>query len=589
MSTSPFWQERGEPWDYDPGPPANRSWSRLFAETPNYRKIGKAATGSEAFRWHQGPMFYRGRLWDGQVKVLVIGQEGAQDESLAHRSFTGGTGARMQHFLRTLGITRSYLFLNTFVYPIFGQYDAGLSALAQDPGSAIAIHRARILDYVLERQDLHLVVAVGRAAKESVVSWVTRHGSSCPDGATDVSSCGGAALGPHTRLVGVVHPGSAASGSTAPIKADFQRAIDQIKLWTQQDPSWLPPDPDGQRDLDLPYVYGSAPIPFRDFPIGSCWRLGRGGTSSNRRDGQRCIQLFSEGGHYNNQGDHPSYPDLAPGSPEGYAEEPGDLPYEPPKANHKDFDRGPGAAWARLLLGGKPGLAWPDFGALGVTAHPSLGQGPIYRGRPDAASLLVLADPQGHDDLFTGRALCGEAGQRFQAYLEAIGLTRSYLIIRSLPVDVSDLGLAQRLSLVRDASVSALQQAIVDRARARNPGLACLVSLGPLAADLAGRLDLGGLPHLALPGWDAPGAQAAWQAALPAFQGLAYARDVASPSFQWNGARGQIPRQDLPYGSLRWQGSSGDRAQRATDGGQPSPDYYRIAMPDWVFGLPPAP
>jgi uracil-DNA glycosylase len=38
-----------------------------------------------------------GRLDDSQVKVLVVGQEGAQDESLAHRFFVGGTGGRMQY------------------------------------------------------------------------------------------------------------------------------------------------------------------------------------------------------------------------------------------------------------------------------------------------------------------------------------------------------------------------------------------------------------------------------------------------------------------------------------------------------------
>ena len=82
-------------------------------------------------------MFYRGRLTDNTARVLVIGQEGAQDESLGHRSFVGGTGARMQHFLRHIGITQSYLFLNTFVYPIFGQYTGAELALAG------AEHRSR--------------------------------------------------------------------------------------------------------------------------------------------------------------------------------------------------------------------------------------------------------------------------------------------------------------------------------------------------------------------------------------------------------------------------------------------------------------
>ena len=136
-----YWEDRGSPWEYDPGPAKNRSWSRLFAETPNYRGFGIAMSGNEEFRWHFGPMFYRGRLGDQQVKVLIVGQEGAQDESLSHRSFTGGTGGRMQHLLNHLGINRSYLFLNTFVYPIFGQYDGLLPIIAQHPASPIAQHR----------------------------------------------------------------------------------------------------------------------------------------------------------------------------------------------------------------------------------------------------------------------------------------------------------------------------------------------------------------------------------------------------------------------------------------------------------------
>ena len=167
-------------------------WARLFAETPNYRGLGKAVLGREKFRWHFGPMFYRGRLTDGDVRVLVIGQEGAQDESLGHRSFVGGTGARMQHFLHHIGITRSYLFLNTFVYPINGQYDgAKLRWLAQSPDSPIVQHRHAILDHVLARNDLRLVVAVGVAAKETVVTWVKAHGGSARRGAEDVSRCDG--------------------------------------------------------------------------------------------------------------------------------------------------------------------------------------------------------------------------------------------------------------------------------------------------------------------------------------------------------------------------------------------------------------
>ena len=267
-----FMVGRGNPWEHDPGPPSRSDWARLFAETPNCRGLGKAVLGREKFRWHFGPMFYRGRLTDGDVRVLVIGQEGAQDESLGHRSFVGGTGARMQHFLHHIGITGSYLFLNTFVYPINGQYDgATLRWLAQHEDSPIVQHRHAILNHVLARNDLRLVVAVGVAAKETVVTWVAAHGGACPAGAEDVSRSDGTALKPKVRIVGVQHPGGAGKGgSTAAIIADFKKAIMQIEDWAAADASWLPPDPGTQRRPD-----GSATVDFREalfaVPVRRLW------------------------------------------------------------------------------------------------------------------------------------------------------------------------------------------------------------------------------------------------------------------------------------------------------------------------------
>jgi hypothetical protein len=48
----------------------------------------------------------------------------------------------MQHFLRHIGITQSYVFFNTFVYPIFGQYNGvDLLWLAQNSESWAALRR----------------------------------------------------------------------------------------------------------------------------------------------------------------------------------------------------------------------------------------------------------------------------------------------------------------------------------------------------------------------------------------------------------------------------------------------------------------
>lgn len=579
---------RGDAWEHDPGPTAASGWTDLFAATPNYRGLGVAVLGREAFRWHHGPMFFRGRL-DGTAKVLVVGQEGAQDESLSHRSFTGGTGARMQHLLRHLGFDRSYLFLNSFVYPIFGQYTPDLRPLAQDPRSPIVKQRHRILDHAVVDGDVRMVIAVGVAAKESVATWITAHGGTAKSDQLHKATYG--SLPARVRALGVLHPGSAASGSTAAIKADFVRAIGQVATWLAADPAWLPADPGIPRNLAGPYSYGSDAIPYRDFPFGVSPRLGRGGTSSNRSDNQRAIRLFSAAGSYNAAGAHLVDPSTAAGSNVGYADDPGDLPYEPPRAHPERFDPGPPANLARLLLGAEPAFPWPAFGSLGVTAHPSFGVGPIYRGRFGGLSLLVLADQGSDDDTFSARALSGEAGQQLAGFLAAAGLASRYLVLRTLPVDTLDLAPAIRAAIVDDPKVRALQREILARVRTDNPTTAALLAVGPDAQRLAPHVVPAGMTVIPLAAFGQPGWMASWQAALTQLAGVAYQKDLANPTFTVPPARSELPRIDLPYGTPRWVGTSGDRAVRPTDTdlGRPSPDYLKLFLPAWVNALAPAP
>jgi uracil-DNA glycosylase len=533
-------------------------------------------------------MFFRGRL-DGSAKVVVVGQEGAQDESLSHRSFTGGTGARMQHLLRFLGLDRSYLFLNSFVYPIFGQYTPDLRPLAQDPRSPIVKHRNAILDKAIVDGDVRLVIAVGLAAKESIATWIQAHGGTARPDQLHVATLG--SLPNRVRVVGVLHPGSAAGGSTAAIKADFSRAVGHVSDWLSADPTWLPADPGMTRNLSTPFPYASAAIPFRDFPYGVSPRLGRGGTSSNRSDNQRAIRLFSAAGKYNAAGAHLSDPSTAGGSTDGYGDDPGDLPYEPPRAHPLGFDPGPPASLAQLLHGSEPGFDWPVFTALGVTSHPSFGVGPIYRGRFANLSLIVLTDQASDDDTFTGRALSGEAGQRFQGFLQAAGLTERYLILRAVPVDMLDLTASQRLAVVDSPKVQALHRELLARVRAANGGASELLAMGPGARRLAQHVVPAGTAVIELAAAGETGWMASWQAALTNLAGRAYAKDLSNPTFSMPTGRGQLPRIDLPYGTPRWLGTSGDRGVRPTDLdlGRPSPDYLKLFLPSWVANLAPAP
>jgi hypothetical protein len=366
------------------------------------------------------------------------------------------------------------------------------------------------------------------------------------------------------------------------VRASFVHAVSQIGAWVQADPSWLPADPGAARPIVQPYRYADSPIPFADLPFGTNWRLGASGTTSNRRDGQRAIQLFSADGSYNNANETVDYPGSAQGSQEGYQQDPGDLAFEPPKVAYGDFDPGPSPAWASLLMGGEAGLDWPDFSALGLPGHPSFGFGPVLRGRVDGASVVIFADQESHDDLFTGRAMSGDGGQRLQLFLAAAGLKTRYAIFRVLPVD--SLGVPDSVlnAAIQRPEVLKLYGAFLSRITTAK----ALLCFGRFSTALAQALKPAGLKVIESKSVLEPGWQAAWTKALQDLSKVAYDRE-GQASFQYDGGRGQLARLDLAYGTLRWQGSSGSRALQGEEKGAPTPDYFKLVMPAWAAAIKP--
>jgi hypothetical protein len=269
------------------------------------------------------------------------------------------------------------------------------------------------------------------------------------------------------------------------------------------------------------------------------------------------------------------------GSQDGYSDESGDLPYEPPRHSFKDYDPGPPAALAALLQGGDPAFPWPDFTTLGLPGHPSFGFGPIYRGRLTKPSILVLADQASSDDLFTGRALTGDAGQRLQAFLAGAGLTKRYAVVRCLPVDSLAESATTVQTAVDDTKVRALHAEIIRRSQPK-----VILAVGAAATRLVTNVAPAGTPVVTMTAWTASGALADWRRALNDLKALTYTKDKTA-SFAYDGGRVQIPRIDLPYGTLRWQASSGDRVGQATTSSHPSPDYFKISLPAWTFALKP--
>ena len=107
------------------------------------RGVGPGGFPSADFRIEWGSVFHRGRL-DGSARVL-LGQDPAAHEAIARRILVGAAGQRVQAFLAQVGITRSYVMVNAFLYSVYGQ--GGGNRHRGDP--PIVDYRNRWLDALL--------------------------------------------------------------------------------------------------------------------------------------------------------------------------------------------------------------------------------------------------------------------------------------------------------------------------------------------------------------------------------------------------------------------------------------------------------
>jgi hypothetical protein len=117
------------------------------------------------FRIEWGPIFHRGRL-DGSARVLIIGQDPAQHETVVRRILVGEAGRRVQGFLAKLGITRSYVFINAFLYSVYGSVRA---ATRRDP--RLMDYRNAWLGALAANNPLEAALTLGTAAAEAWDMW----------------------------------------------------------------------------------------------------------------------------------------------------------------------------------------------------------------------------------------------------------------------------------------------------------------------------------------------------------------------------------------------------------------------------------
>ncbi len=597
----------GERSDYDPGPAAGNRFAELFAAVPNYRAVAKqkaqewltpdadgktklarvnealVAQGKEPipeytltgekFRYEMGPVLYRGRL-DGTAKVLVVGQDASTDEALVHRAFIGGTGQKVQGFLASIGINRSYLCLNTFIYSIYGQFDPYAEELATS--TAIRAHRSQLFEQAYASGALRLVLSFGNAAHTSVRNWLDDlHGGQLPAGLV---------------WVRMLHPGMAGVGFDPDNPGGNSDALDAViasftsgwwKVWNARraDPSWLSSDPGGRTYQGSKFYYSNADVPFRDLPYGRLPWLGRGGTTSERGTALR-VQLRSPNG-VRYQPPSLAFPFTASKWSSGYspasAEE---LAWEPPKVDAATrHDSGPGAEWAALFA--KTPTQAAVAAEAGVAVANDFDQPVWHRGDLVAPTLLVLAQDTSLDSFVAGRALTGDDGQHLEELLARAG-AKAYALFNVYPYATGGLAAESVAALGRAPSLAAHRQALLAKLLAQGSvkgvltvGEGAREAFGPLAAGFSGTWI-----HVAHP--KDSGAYASFNAALTQLRakqaelGLSGGSSLSFTSSTFANARRQVPRAHLPYGAPLWLGTSGDLTQ------QPSSAWLFWNAPRWL-------
>jgi hypothetical protein len=154
---------------------------------------------------------------DGTARVLIIGQDPATHEAIARRILVGEAGQRAQGLLTRLGIDRSYVFINTFLYSVFGQ--AGGSRHIGD--AAITEYRNRWIDAIVTDQPIEAIITLGQLADTAHRQW-----RATPKGAANTAI--------HAAVLHPTYPESASRSGQITKAAAFAKLCaswnDQLKV-----------------------------------------------------------------------------------------------------------------------------------------------------------------------------------------------------------------------------------------------------------------------------------------------------------------------------------------------------------------------
>jgi hypothetical protein len=234
------------------------------------------------------------------------------------------------------------------------------------------------------------------------------------------------------------------------------------------------------------------------------------------------------------------------------------------------FDRGPSETMARIM---KENLNLKNIKALNaVQTHiDDVGDFGHYRGTFANPKVVILADPDGVDDIVTSRALTGTRGQHLHGLMKHIGVNDQYLVIKTVPFGMDGAVKAQWTALLDETKD---YRANVFKEIMKNGKPALIIADGNFASQEIEKL-AAGVPFVKIN-----------RSGMDNNSGIAeaVAEIAAKSSFKkTSGAlkMANIPRSHLGFFSRVWEGTSGTRvftAISAADKGL----AYAIVVPRWA-------
>lgn len=253
------------------------------------------------------------------------------------------------------------------------------------------------------------------------------------------------------------------------------------------------------------------------------------------------------------------------------------------------FDRGPGPEMARLMKENlnmaeigrpKPGMSPKTSGiaAFNIKTDPrDVGDFGHYRGTFRNPKVIILADPDGVDDILTARALTGTRGQYLQALMNNMRVGDQYLVIKTVPFGMDGATDAEWATVLAQTANYRQQifRALLSQGR---PDV--IIADGKYAGQEIRRLvGAGPIPVVSIFRNGTENNSGLREAAaelgnLPMYRGLQAPNSMAI-----------IPRSHLGFFSRVWEGTGGTHvfdAQSPADKGS----AFAIVAPEWAFKQP---